>query len=477
MKKKIFFLIISILFMSINTKVFAKTYNFYEGEKIENHFIIKEYSETTDYFLTAQFIREKDTNEFVYCIDPFIYFQGDHIYSESSPTVTQSQLNRIEKIAHYGYGYKNHTDKTWYAVAQVMIWKTILSDDRVYFTETLNGKKTNKFDDKINEINNLINNDSKLPSFSNQTINLVEGNTLSLIDNNQVLNNYKVDNNIVRIESNKLLSNELKEGNYKINLTRTDNTKNRGLLFYTSGGSQTLIKVGDIPSNNTSLNINVYKTNLTINKVDEDTNKCNPYKESKLTGTKYELYDSNNKLIKELIINDKCNISIDNLNFGKYTLKEKEPGLGYNIDNNIHTFELNKDNTNINLILKNKVINKNIKIYKTYGKKNNQIPESNIEFNIYDKDKNLVDTIKTNEEGITTINLKYGTYTIKQINTHEGYELNDEFKIEVKDNKDEIINLEDLKIEVPETYTPSRLEILIKKIKRIINKLINILKL
>ena len=115
--------------------------------------------------------------------------------------------------------------------------------------------------------------------------------------------------------------------------------------------------------------------------------------------------------------------------------------------------------------------------------KNNQIqkdsiiPKSNIEFNIYDKDKNLVDTIKTNEEGITTINLKYGTYTIKQINTHEGYELNDEFKIEVKDNEDEIINLEDLKIEVPETYTPSRLEILIKKIKRIINKLINILKL
>ena len=50
-------------------------------------------------------------------------------------------------------------------------------------------------------------------------------------------------------------------------------------------------------------------------------------------------------------------------------------------------------------------------------------------------------------------------------------------KVEVKDNEDEIINLEDLKIEVPETYTPSRLEILIKKIKRIINKLINILKL
>ena len=477
MKKKVFFLIISILFIFLTTKVYAKTYSFYEGEKVDNSYIIKEYSDTTDYFLTSKIIRERDTNQFVYCIDPFIYFKGENIYSESSPTVTKAQLERIEQIAHYGYGYKDHTDKIWYSVAQVMIWRTILSDSRVYFTETLNGQKTNKYDDKINEINNLINSNNKLPSFSNNTIDLVEGNSLNLLDTNNVLNNYKVDNNIVKIESNKLVSSNLKEGIYTINLIRNDNTQNSGLIFYTSEGSQTLIKPGDILGKNTSLKIKVSKTNLTINKLDEDTNTCNPNKESFLTNTKYELYDSNNKLVKELTINDKCNTTISNLNYGKYTVKEIEPGLGYIKDDNTYTFELNKNNTNIVLNLKNKVISKNITIYKTYGKKNNQIPEANIEFNIYDKDKELVDTIKTDENGNTTINLKYGTYTIKQINTHDGYELNDEFEIEVKDTNDETINLEDLKIEVPETYIPSKLEILIKKIKKIIMKIINILKI
>lgn len=477
MKKKIFFLIISILFISLTTKVYAKTYSFYEGEKVDDSYIIKEYSDTTDYFLTSKIIRERETNQFVYCIDPFIYFKGENIYSEGNPTVTKAQLERIEQIAHYGYGYKNHTDKIWYSVAQVMIWRTILSDSRVYFTETLNGQKTNKYDDKINEINNLINNNSKLPSFSNNTITLVEGNNLSLTDTNNILNNYKVDNNIVKIESNKLVSNNLKEGTYKINLTRGDNTYNSGLIFYISEGSQTLIKPGDIPSKNTSLTIKVIKTNLTINKLDEDKKECNPYKESSLTNTIYELYDSNNNKIKELTINDKCSVSLDNLDFGKYTIKEIKPGLGYLLDENTHSFEINSNNPNIVLNLTNKVINKNIKIYKTYGKKNNQIPEANIEFNIYDKDKELVDTIKTDENGNASINLIYGTYTIKQINTHDGYELNDEFEIEIKDTNDETINLEDLKIEVPETYIPSKLEILIKKIKKIIMKIINILKI
>ena len=96
---------------------------------------------------------------------------------------------------------------------------------------------------------------------------------------------------------------------------------------------------------------------------------------------------------------------------------------------------------------------KKLIINKTYGNKNYQKPEANIEFNIYDKNNKIIKTIKTNELGKAEIILPYGEYTIKQLTSTEGYEFTNPMKIKVIDEKEETINLKDYQIEVPNTST------------------------
>ena len=59
--------------------------------------------------------------------------------------------------------------------------------------------------------------------------------------------------------------------------------------------------------------------------------------------------------------------------------------------------------------------------------------EGNVTFEIYDKDNNIIKSITTDSNGYATFNLSYGTYTLKQINSIEGYEKIEPIKIIVKD--------------------------------------------
>ena len=57
---------------------------------------------------------------------------------------------------------------------------------------------------------------------------------------------------------------------------------------------------------------------------------------------------------------------------------------------------------------------------------------------MYDKDNKLVKTIKTNNEGEAEIILPYGTYTIKQLTTTEGYEYADDYNFKISEDGQEI---------------------------------------
>ena len=64
-----------------------------------------------------------------------------------------------------------------------------------------------------------------------------------------------------------------------------------------------------------------------------------------------------------------------------------------------------------------------------------------------------------NEEGIVTFLLPYGSYTIKQTNTTEGYELLKPFLLIVHNSEKEILELKDYKIPVPNTSTKDKINI------------------
>lgn len=460
MKKRLIFLITILVITLISTNnVYATTTNFYEGEYINGIWMSK-IKNGTKYYQTARFFREKGSNNFAYCIEPFAMFNENSTYESTilPYNLNNEQKERISLIAHFGYGYKNHTDAKWYAITQMMIWKESDPTGTYYFTDKLNGNKISLYENEMNEINVLINDYLTKPSIANQIYNIVENEELNIIDINNTLEYYKIIENLndnIKITNNRLTIKNLKEGIYNIHLTRNDNIFNRPIIFYQGINTQNLVETGDIETN-ISFKIIVKKTELSITKIDSDTKTTIPTGEGHLDGAIYELIDENNNKITELIIDKDMHSKIENIKYGKYYLKEIKAGIGYELDNNQYEFTIDKDNNIIEMILENKIIKKEIELIKEYGDGIISTQEENVSFNIYDKNNTIVNTITTGKDGKVKITLPYGNYTIKQINSTPGYELAKDLKISVINNEKENYKLYDYKIKVPNTRTDDK---------------------
>ena len=376
-----------------------------------------DYNSHITYYQKARFFRKTNTNEFAYCIEPFTMFNENSTYETTTHpyNLSDSQMDRISKIAHFGYGYGNHTDPIWYAITQFMIWQTSANGD-YYFTDSLNGNRINIFMSQMEEINNLVNNYNNLPSFDKE-YTLISGNELVLERN---LENIKIIGDNLIVENNKITINPTLEGEYTYNVLKEDNTYNKPYIFYQSYSSQNLIETGNLENINTSFKVKVIKPEIELTKIDKDTKSIIPKGDASLDGSIYSLYNENNELIKDLVIENNQAI-INNIPLGKYYIKEKEPGTGYLLDTNIYEIDITKDKYKHQVIVENKVIEKTITIEKKYGDINTLKTEENISFEIINSNYEKISTITTNNQGIAEITLPYGTYTLKQINTTEGY--------------------------------------------------------
>ena len=118
----------------------------------------------------------------------------------------------------------------------------------------------------------------------------------------------------------------------------------------------------------------------------------------------------------------------------------------------IYEINIDKDNPVISIELENKVIEKEIELIKYIENSNSFSKEEGIGFDIIDSNNNLYDTITTDKNGIAKIKLPYGKYLIRQRNTTVGYNLIDDFNIDVLDNIKLTKELYDYKIKVPNTY-------------------------
>lgn len=446
-------LLCTILFSVLN--VHAETTSFFEAEYIRGIYESKYmYSNNTIYYQTARFFRKSDTHMFAYCIEPFTFFnEGSTYESTITPNnLTNEQKDRISKIAHFGFYYKNHTDDYWYAVTQMMIWQVAdTTSGETYFTDRLNGNRVNIYQDEMNEINNLVNNYNTLPDTNNKTYIFKEGEEIKLSGGN-IISNYKSNDERVKIEGNNIVIENLKEGDYSFTLERNDLNFNRPTIFYQSNNSQNIMESGDIEPIKSTFNIKVIKTEINIDKIDSDTKSIIPSGDASLDGAIYTLYDSNMNEIKNLTIENNT-ANIKDLDLGTYYIKEKTPGTGYNLDEEIHEIILDENNTKKDLVLENKVIKKNITIKKLYGDSNNLSSEKNIDFEIYNSKNELIKTISTDENGKVTITLPYGEYKLVQLNTTNGYQKLEPFIIKVTNNEDETIELKDYRIPVPNTHT------------------------
>ncbi len=471
MKKFIFFLIVISSFIFLPNVAHAKTNMFYESNFIDGIYMSKyDPSTKTTFYQAARFFKNKNTNKIAYCLEPFTFFERNTYYNETyyPENLSETQRRNISAIAHYGYGYGNHTEEKWYPITQMLIWQEVNPNGDYYFTDSLNGNRINIFQQEMQELKKMVEDSYLKPSFHNQTYYVLKDKPLVIEDTNNLLNLYYSIVDYAKIEGNKLTITDLQLGRHEFSFNRIDNKYGQPAIFYYSDASQDLLEVGNLDYTFCKLYVYVQTTKVTLNKIDKDTKSTTPTGEATLEGAVYELYDSNMKKIKEITLENNKAI-LENLDFGTYYLKEIKAGKGYTISKDLIKFTLNKDNTLINLELKNEVIKNKVQIYKEYGENDNFYPEANIQFNIYNSKKKLIKTITTNQKGYAEITLPYGKYYIEQNNTTEGFEKVKPFTVEIKNETPIIYRLKNYKIKVPNTKIKANIfETIISLIKKLL---------
>lgn len=459
MKKLILLLVVTTIIIGLKVDVYAQTYTdkFYISEVIENIYYAKEKNGDISY-RKAKFKRRRDDKQIVYCIEPFVDIKEDTNYKgydynyEELLNLSKDDWERISLLSYYGYGYKGHDEEKWYPITQLLIWETIDKEAKFYYTKTFKGTKTNRFEEEIKELNELVKNHNKLPSFSNSNISVSIDSTIILEDSNKVLNDYEIegtsDLDIEKNDNQLVISTNNQEKNIEIKLIKKDKKYDKYPIIYVSNSYQNVLAIGKYENIETNFILEVKSGNLEITKKDSETNDIVPQGEAQIKGTTYNLYDENNNLIKEIIINENGIGKMENLKYGDYKLIETKSGIGYKLDHKEYYFNINNENRDIKLSLTNEVIKSKIKITKYIKDGINVNPEGNIKFQILNNKNEIYKELETDINGIIEFELPYGTYLVKQINTTEGYYKVDEFEIKIDENSHYEIEyfLHDLKI-------------------------------
>lgn len=155
--------------------------------------------------------------------------------------------------------------------------------------------------------------------------------------------------------------------------------------------------------------------------------------EANLQNAVYELYadhditGSDNKsvvykagtLVTQMVTDADGYAKVTDLYPGYYRLHEKYAPLGYKLSSNDISVTVNK---NTSQYLKEQQYEGIIQVVKTFGEEN--VPEAQAVFEVYDSKNNLKQTITTNDKGIAETDLlPYGAYRIHQTKTPDGYDM------------------------------------------------------
>ena len=438
--KKIIFILLTFFIFIHGSKALSK---FYLGERIPNMHI--ETISNTEIHNGVPFILRRGDGQFVYCLEQQLKinttdFYNEYYHNDKIFKLTEEQLNKINLIAYYGFNYKNHIDIKWYGVTQFVIWKQLNYKD-IYFTDTAYGNRIVAYEEEIKEIERLVNDYYKLPSFSNQYLEYTINNNYNIVDLNNVLNNYEIKQTNIeaKIENNNLYINTKEEGIFEITFVRKSPI-NRNTILYYFYGSQPLIYPGKINDIEFKINIEVDNGSITVNKLDSE---FIDRKTAVLKGAVYGIYDEE-ELITTIETDESGIAYIENLPLGKYYVKELMPSLGYKLDENIYQINLTKDNQDVVIESYEQVIKGNLIINKYYGEEDNSNIEDGAIFEIYDIKDNLIGTYET-QNGVINEKLEYGEYYAIQTKGILGYDFVDKFNISIKEEKDYFFELYDEK--------------------------------
>ncbi|CEK40065.1 SpaA isopeptide-forming pilin-related protein [Paraclostridium sordellii] len=162
--------------------------------------------------------------------------------------------------------------------------------------------------------------------------------------------------------------------------------------------------------------------NMELLKIDSDTKQPLENVEFKVTCLDGFMKDET----WDLKSNKDGKVSLKDLEYGKYQIKEVKTIEGYVLNEKPINFEIKENGKTVKLEMTNKMIRGNVEVIKIDSEKLFNMPLKDAEFTIYDKDGKEVDKLVTNIFGYAkSKDLLYGSYTMKETKAPEGYKPSD----------------------------------------------------
>jgi len=437
--KKILFVFLTLFIFIPFSKALTK---FSLGDKVPNMHIGSISSQNVSYN-GVPFVLKREDGAFVYCLEHqskinTTDYYTEYDYNDERFNLNDEQINKINTLAYYGYGYKNHTGVEWYGVTQFLIWKELDYRD-VFFTDKPYGNRIVAYKNEMTEIRELVKMHNTLPSFSNDNFEFTIGSTYQIEDLNNVLSNYEIEeSNIdVEIKDNSIYISPKKSGNYEITFIRKSPV-DRNYILYEYSGNQPLIYPGRINDIEFKINVQVNSGSITINNLDSE-NKDRMF--ANLEGAVYGVYNEDELITT--ITTDSSGIGyLEELPLGSYKIKQISPSIGYKLDDKVYVIEITNENKDIVIDSYSEIIKGNIIINKYFGSEDNYKLEDGAIFDVYDINNNLIGSYES-KDGIVNIELEYGKYYIDQIKGIEGHKLNTRKYITIIEEKEYVMDFYD----------------------------------
>lgn len=435
---------------TVNASTYNETFND-KSQWISGDYILKVKGSTRKYQQMTVITRNSD-GSFVYCIEPGTPVSDGAVYPGQDfdqsyvGQMTQEQWRRITLLAYYGYGYGNHTDIHWYTVTQYLIWQTVPHGYDIYFTDSLNGNRITKYTNEINELNRLVEEHNISPNITNDTIDMVIGDTVELTDSNNVLNKFEVvdtDNVSASISGNTLSITANDVGDGSVTISKRDKNYSHPAIIYYHPTSQDLMMRGAYDPIDVNLKIEIVGGKVSVKKVDMDTGLGIAQGDATLDGAVYGIYDLEGNRVGEVISKGGEYVTSDYLpSLGTFFLKEEKSSTGYELNETKYFFNITKDDLYPEVDVTEKVIERDLKIFKVYASDETGFltGEPNVTFDIYLKSTGeKVTSITTDENGYATATLPYGTYIVKQVSSTEDHEYVEDFEVVVNEYSEDPI--------------------------------------
>lgn len=342
MKKILIILIIGILFIpkvghANNTQDLIVV-----KERINDIYFRKQTPGVLKWHFYGDVLRRQSDNHWVYSIEPGMKLDNKSVTPTNdvsqTPAITSEQWEKVKLYAYYGYNYQDeghdHSDIKWYIITQLLIWRHLRLDWDIYFTDIYNGNRVIKYENELRDLETLVDNHFLIPDLEKYLYEIKVGETLESEDQNNIINQFEVaktEGLDLLIKDNKLIITANRPGNYKVKLYKKYELYSQDPLIYVSEYLDTM-SPGKLSNNEKTIDIIVPGGKITVEGFNND------------ESLSYLIFDNNNNLVDEIIMNDNFGENSVPLNYGQYYILD-------NTQNKLF-FEINQDNLNHHFIIK-----------------------------------------------------------------------------------------------------------------------------